>query len=184
MVLEVFINMIKDRTIPQAIYDRFFAEIKSREQQYIDSLTERINLLETQFNVVKLAVKMFESLELAGKKWRDEVETLKIIKRFLYIGKNDTLKIILSRANSLIATIEVKKAELEKMLPSGKDSKQADEDYFDHLIIQIAKYMQFYVDKRIVTVSLFATMIKDLRDHIEKSEQEKIKKDVSRSVTR
>lgn len=172
--LDIFMVSLDNGNPDLEIYEQFFDTIKDKEQEYIQKLVKEINLSEFKYNLITVGVRYFECAAIL-KRERDE-EVLAILSRMIIINKNDSLKIIVARSKRFLEQIDTKRKELEALAPgSNKGGKKADSEYFNFLIVQISKYMKFFVDKRVVTVAQFAQMILDLRKECEAMELLKMK---------
>lgn len=154
--LNVFIDQIEAGTVDQSIYDNFFYTIRDKQQNYIDKQIKEINLLEAKYNHIMLGIKIMESEGM------DE-QILKVIKGHISINMKDSLSIIYAKSKKLIIDADIKKKELERIIPKEKGGK-ADRDFFDFLIFEVSKYLRFQIDIYKTTVSQFARMINSMRE--------------------
>lgn len=175
-ILDDFINSIEDKNVDEGLYLEFFDAIKGKQQNYIDELIRSINIAETKYNLVKVAVSYFELNDLLGRDWRKDVEVIRAIGKHVRIGAKDSLQTVLTRAARYITDIEEKRAELALLDKSGEKGVIADSEYFTFMIVQISKYMKFHINRKQTYVAEFAEMIIELRKENERIEQQ-IKKD-------
>lgn len=167
ILLDDFIKQIKNNTVDADVYDEFFDILKSKEQSYVDGLIKEINLSETKYNLILLAVKYFECIEILNRDWREDTEVLAVVSKSIYIAKADTLDIVLTRARRFVADIDEKKKELEDITGVNKLTITPDDQYFANLITQVSRYMKFFVDRYAITVGQFGSFISDLKEYNE-----------------
>jgi hypothetical protein len=170
--LSVFIDQIESGKVSTEIYEQFFEAIKDKQQKYIAKLVQKINILESKYTLIMCAITYFECCKRMGISEFD-ADIMEIIKQHINIKDNDTVDVILSRAQKFITDLELLRHELEKISPKGGEGIKADRSYFTHLIIAVSKHMKSFIDKRVVTVAEFAEMINDLR-----SENEEVSKQI------
>lgn len=163
--LSVFFRQIDDGTVDEDIYNEFFDAIKDREGRYIKKLIKEINLLQVKFSLCQAGIVYMELTDE-----RDE-DIMKVLAKYLAIRPVDTLKIILTRSRKLLSDIDFKQKELTRISPKG-DGTKVDRKYFSHLIVQVQKHLKITIIKKETVVGEFAEMIIDLRDEIEKQEQQ------------
>jgi hypothetical protein len=145
----------------EKIYNEYLSLTKNKEQLYIYSLQKDILLLEFKLVQINSCIAYLVTE-------KDE-EVLRELRKVLYLyGKFDPsdpegyvrdLQAVASNAQRFVIERDEKIKELDGLLKDAPE--KANEGTFEDLIIRISKYMGFRVDRTIVTVSEFASMIKD-----------------------
>lgn len=158
--LNLFIEQIESGEVDKGIFDNFFYTIRDKQQSYIKKLTNEINILESKYNCILFGIK---TMEIGG---RDD-EMIKIIQTWIPISKDETFKMMYSRSKSLIQQADLKRTELERIVPKGEGVK-ADRDFFDFMIVEVSKQLKFQLDQFKTTVSIFARYINDMREQNER----------------
>lgn len=150
-----------DKTIPAEIYEEFLHNIQGTEQGYAQKLLSQIGLLSLKYEVVQTYVRVLT--------FRDEPEIRKFISGIIRINKNDSCEVILNRSKRLLQEIENKRAEYA-MVANVAGGKEPDRKYFNHLIIEVSKYVKFQVDKYKMLLAEFVEILEDMREYAHQME--------------
>ncbi len=163
--LNLFIEQVDNGTVDQSIYEQFLDAIKDKEQSYIQKLIKEINLLDVAYSCAQLCIQYYEQI--------NDPEVFNVIVKLVPLARTtDTLELILTRSKKMLTDLELKKKELDNIMPEGGGSLKPDRKYFSQLTLQLSKHLKFQIDKRNTTVAEFADMIVDLRETAEAMDRE------------
>jgi hypothetical protein len=154
-----------NETIDSDVYAEFSYNLQG-EGNYGENLLRDINLLTYRYESAQLFIRVLQ--------FRDDDRVRKFLSQFINIKPGDTLSIILSRSKRLLQEIENKKSEYARIAPVA-EGKKPDRKYFNHLIIEVSKYVKFQIDKHKMLLCEFVELINDMREYAEQIEA-KIKK--------
>lgn len=174
--------LVKEKNIYDAwenIYTEYVNAIEDKEQRYILKLTKEINLLQCKLVMIYSIINTISTeYQLTGK---SDEKLLANLKKYINVtGKfdpNDTdgymrdLELVIANYKRLMTEFQTKKIEYEKLIPKNSKSK-VDRKYFDSIITQISKHMKSIVDPKNITVSLFVSMMMDMKTEAERIDKE------------
>lgn len=162
--LNDFIDQIEAGTVDQDIYNEFFESIKDKQQKYISKLIQKINLAQSKYDLIMTATVYFKVAIQLGVTNLDK-DVIAVLKQHINVRDNDSVDVILSRAQKFLTDLELLKHELNKISPPTEEGAKVDRSFFTHLIIAVVKHMKCgFLDKRLVMVAEFSCMINDMRE--------------------
>jgi len=163
----------------ESIYSEYVNAMKDKEQKYLLRLTKEINLLQYRITAINTIIQVMD-MEYRVFKRRDEKMIVELKKYMVVTGQFNPedavsymrdLEVIMANARRLMTEYETKQIEYDKLVPVNSKVK-VDKKHFDDIITQLSKHMKSLINPKEITVSLFVSMMNDMRTEIDRIEKE------------
>ncbi len=161
------------------IYTEYVEAMKDKEQKYLLRLTKEINLLQYRITAINIIIQVMDVEYQIFK--RHDKKMIEELKRYMPVkgqfNPEDAasftrdLELIVANSKRLMIEYETKKIEYDKLVPMNSKVR-VDKKHFDDIITQLSKHMKSIINPKEITVSLFVSIMNDMRSEIDRIEKE------------
>jgi len=149
----------------ESIYEDYLDSMKDNERGYVMKLASEINVMQTRINVVKLIITRFKYAGFSPEIYAELQKHIIVAGGWNKAEPEKSLKRIETLAKTLDRQLASKIAEYDRVTPAKEGGPKTDRDAFVSLIIHVAKYMGFMINRHHTPMAEFVGMLVNLRDH-------------------